>query len=244
MTAPSSASGKSFEGIAIRAGIVCCAVVCLMDPLAVGLRGSSFYSAIGAIEAPFVRMIGLAAYPLQGDAIFKIVVSLAVGFVWWMVSGQRGDDRELWEFLKVEARLVLAALLLCSGFAKVLHVEMPWPGAPDWIRPPREMPPLYYVQIWTGASGLHETMLGVVELAAGFFLIFRRTTTLGALMAFGAIGNRVMIAVAFNDWRVGSYWPLAQFAAMALLLVLVDGKTDPRIFCARRTGYGAGATGT
>jgi hypothetical protein len=105
------------------------------------------------------------------------------------------------------------------------------------------MPSLYYVKVWTGASGLHETMLGLTELVAGVSLLFMRTTTLGALVALLALGNNVMIALSFDDMRVGSFWPIIELSAMASFLLIVDFRriasffahedrvTEPAVIC-------------
>jgi hypothetical protein len=200
----------------IRAAMIFTALVFLTSPYTLRLPLFAW------LIRPLGGAIGLGSYPLQAEFLLLVFLSLAGAFL-WSVAGDAGwDEDTLWQLLIVEVRFVLAAGMLLSGIEKVLHVQMPWPTPPDWIRPLREMPSLYYVKVWTGASGLHETMLGLTELAAGVSLLFMRTTMLGALVALVSLGNNVMIAASFDDLRVGSYWPLAELAALALLLVLVD----------------------
>jgi hypothetical protein len=206
---------QSVRNFAIRAGMIFGALVFLTHP---------FILRLGGVVQSLAGRVGFDPYPMQGEMLLIVLLSLLGAAIWRAVDKNGWDNETLWKLLLVETRFVLAAAMLLSGLEKVLHVQMPWPTAPDWIRPLREMPSLYYVKIWTGASGLHETMLGLTELAAGVCLLFLRTTTLGALIALISVGNNVMIVLGFDDPRVGSYWPFVQLAAMALLLALMDLK--------------------
>src|SRR5688500_16638647 len=135
------------KGIAIRAGIVFIALMCVMRP--------AHHRAL----------------------LLHVAVSLLGGGIWWAVQRDRRHEADIERLLYLFARFVLAAALLTSGLEKVVHIQMPWPSPADWIRPVREMTPLHYVNVWTGASALHETMLGLTELTAGVALLFRQTAT-------------------------------------------------------------------
>lgn len=222
MTGTSPAFSYSVKSIAIRAGMIYAALACMMHPVLFAPRGTWFDSLTAPVEHAFARFIGLSDYPLQSQVLFRIAVALLGAFLWRAVDRRRDEESMQCELLLVELRFVLAAAMIGLGFTEVLHLQMPWPSQADWIRPIREMPSLYFVPVWMGSAWLHETVLGIIDLSAGTMLLFRRTTTLGAMLAMGNLANATAILLAFNDIRIGSYWPTVNFLLFAVFLVLAD----------------------
>src|SRR5262245_27453601 len=103
----------SLKSLALRAGMVFGVLVFLKHPFILGL-GSVLQSAAG--------VIGLGAYPMQGEFLLLLLLSIIGGFVWRAVDANRLDNDTLWQLFLVEMRYVLAAAMLLSGLAKVLHV--------------------------------------------------------------------------------------------------------------------------
>jgi hypothetical protein len=220
----SSPFSYGVKSIAIRAGMIYAGLACMLHPVLFSPRGTWFGSLTAPVEQAVARFVGLSDYPLQSQVFFRITVALLGAFLWRAVDRKRDEESMQFELLLVELRFVLAASMIGLGFTEVLHLQMPWPSQADWIRPIREMPSLYFVPVWMGSAWLHETVLGLIDLSAGSMLLFRRTTTLGAMLAMGNLANATAILLAFDDIRTGSYWPTVNFLLFAVFLVLADGQ--------------------
>jgi uncharacterized membrane protein YphA (DoxX/SURF4 family) len=209
---------------AVRFGIIYSALVALMSSAIFGLRDSMFFAPIGWVETPFAHLLGLGAYPLQSGLIVRVLVASVGAWLWTRIDKKPRDERILFRVFQFELRFILGTALVASGLGKLLAVTTPIPSPADWIRPIREMDPQHYLTVWVGSSVLHKSALGSAELLAGLLLLFRRTTTFGAFLAFGVMGNAIVTNIAFGDPRVGYYWPAVELVAMAIVLLLADGK--------------------
>jgi hypothetical protein len=175
-------------------------------------------------------LLGLEHAPLFVDLVLRIILALAGGLAVMAGDRRRRDDEALTHLLVVELRFILAAAFMSMGFAKVLHVEMPWPSFADWIRPIREMSSPHFVEVWMGSSSLYQSAMGFVELATGALLVFRRSATLGALLVIGLATNSAAVLVGFSDVRAGTYWPAVDLIAMAAFIVLTDYRKVLQVF--------------
>jgi hypothetical protein len=211
----------TWRGLVIRFAILYALLVALMQPGLFGLRHTPILTLTGLLAWPFSRLL-FPAYPLQGELLFRLTVALIGTAIWWKTGGEREDDETMWQLLLLELRFILGAAIIAAGLGKLLAVDTPWPSPADWIRPIREMDPQHYLTVWVGSSLVHKIALGAAEMLAGLLLLFRRTAILGAFIALGILGNTVVTQIGFNDVRFGRYWPPAELAVMALVILLSD----------------------
>jgi hypothetical protein len=213
---------RRLEQMGVRAGMIYVALLAIMNAGALGLRATPGYAPTSDASEAIASAIGLGRYPLHAEIIFRLLIAVIGGAAWWAYDRGRRDERELRDVFFLEVRFVLAAALISAGLGQLLGVTTPWPSEADWIRPMREMDPQSFLTAWIGSSSLHKISLGIVDVAAGVCLLYRRMMLLGAFTALGAIGNVVMTQISFEDVRVGVYWPSIELSAMALVLVLGD----------------------
>jgi hypothetical protein len=98
---------------------------------------------------------------------------------------------------------------------------MPFPSLSQLATPLGDLLPMRLSWIFMGYSGPYQSFLGIVEVAAGLFLFFRRTITLGALLAMGIFAQVAMMNLSYDI-------PVKIFSIhlflMALILVAFDRK--------------------
>ncbi len=101
------------------------------------------------------------------------------------------------DILRITSRYVLAGALFQSGMRMVLYLAGTKAGPIELVTPLGEFSGAKFAGIWLGVSPFFQAMGGLVEIAAGLLLLSRRTTTLGALIAFGCLTNALMLSLWF-----------------------------------------------
>jgi len=129
-----------------------------------------------------------------------LIISLVGAYVWgFVVKDIDQKEPELYYWLRVIIRFRLAIALLSYGIIKIFPVQLPGPTLSDLHTAYGDFLPwkLYYLS--TGvASAYYEQSLGAIEFLAGFLLLFRRTTIIGAGLATALLVNIVLINYAYH----------------------------------------------
>jgi hypothetical protein len=153
--------------------------------------------------------------------LITLLVSLAVGFVWQVVDKKRKNDSTLSFWFYVVVRYGLALRMSWFAIAKVLPVQMPFPTLSQLNTNLGEFTPGKLYWLTTGVSPFFEVFAGVFELVATVLILFRKTTTLGALM---------MVAILVPIWFVnigydaGVELTSLHLLTLALILLAKDAK--------------------
>lgn len=146
---------------------------------------------------------------------FAIVATL----VWSIVDRRRRRYDLGWALLRIYLRYTLAMTMFSYGFAKVFDGQFLPPPPARLAEPFGESSPMGLLWTFMGASKPYTVFAGLAELAGGALLLFRRTTTLGALVLLGVLGNVVLLNLCY-DVPVKLY--SSHLWVMALVLVLPD----------------------
>jgi hypothetical protein len=117
-------------------------------------------------------------------------------------------------FVRVGLRYGLAFLLLSYGMSRVMPVEFPFPSIARLQERIGDSSPFTLYSVFMGYSAPYTFFTGASAVVASLLLFFRRTTTLGALLVLGVMGNEAMVAFCYDA-------PTKLLAASALLLALV-----------------------
>jgi hypothetical protein len=180
---------------------------------------------IARFQPAFVR--GLDSIPsLLGYADWFAALALALigGSIWTALDRQRLSYNTLYYWLRVIVRYRAGIGIIGFGFTKLLPVQMPYPslGLLHTDFGDLTAQKIYWLSV--GIVPWYQVFAGVVEIAAGTLLFFRRTTFLGAALLFGALGDIVYVNFAYDGGVHGysSYFVL--FAAFLLCYDL------PRIY--------------
>ncbi|HUR33524.1 MAG TPA: DoxX family protein [Vicinamibacterales bacterium] len=151
---------------------------------------------------------GTTDMPLYYIHVLVLVILAAVtALVWSLLGRDRSRDPSLHAWARLLVRYFLANSLFTYGFAKVFLTQM----APAWmylerlVEPFGNMSPAGLLWAFVGYSPSYQIFSGLAEVVAGLLLLFRRTTTLGALVAVGVLLNVVMLNFSYQvDVKVSS----------------------------------------
>ncbi|MBE7170805.1 MAG: hypothetical protein INR73_09450 [Williamsia sp.] len=171
--------------------------------------------------------------PLLGYASWVITLFIAIGggLIWTaVVRGRKTERREyntLYYWLRVVVRYRAGIGIIGFGFTKVLPTQLPYPslGVLNTNFGDLTAQKIYWLSI--GIVPWYEVFAGVVEVLAGALLFFRRTTTLGAILLFGALGDIVYVNFAYDG---GVHVYSSYFVLLAAFLLVQDVPAIYRLF--------------
>ncbi|MDQ4140892.1 MAG: hypothetical protein M3142_10240 [Bacteroidota bacterium] len=155
--------------------------------------------------------------------IFTFLVAVAGGLIWTWIDAKRIPSPKnynlLYYWLRVIVRYWAGIGIIGFGFTKLLPVQMPYPslGLLETNLGDFTAQKIYWLSI--GIVPWYQIFAGVVEVAAGTLLFFRRTTTLGAILLFGALGDIVYVNFAYDG---GVHVYSSYFVLLAGFLIIDD----------------------
>jgi uncharacterized membrane protein YphA (DoxX/SURF4 family) len=129
-----------------------------------------------------------------------LMIAAVTAIVWSLLDRKRRENRALHSWVRLLVRYSLASSLLTYGFSKVFVVQM----APLWLFPSRliepfgDQSPAGLLWAFMGYSVPYQIFGGAAEVVPGLLLLFRRTTTLGSLMAAAVLANVVMLNLSYD----------------------------------------------
>jgi hypothetical protein len=153
-----------------------------------GLEQDIEYRMTGSGDTSFdwvllVTFVGLAA-----------LVALA-----WSVIARRSPARiELAPLVRSLVRHLVASNMLAYGAIKVFSSQFGDVEPQMLVRTFGEMSPMALLWSFMAYSDVYETFGGLAEMAGGVLLLFRRTTTLGALVTIGVMSNVVVLNYCYD----------------------------------------------
>jgi len=161
----------------------------------------------------------------SGDRLFDwiqvgctLALAIVAAGVWSAVDRQRRAYPRLAAGLRVYMRLYLAVVLYGYAFDKIFPNQFSHLDPVRLTRYIGETSPGGFAWLFLGLSIPYEIFAGCCEALAATLLLFRRTTTLGALVGVGVMTNVFMLNMNFDI-------PVKQFSfhLLAFLAVLAAG---------------------
>jgi uncharacterized membrane protein YphA (DoxX/SURF4 family) len=126
------------------------------------------------------------------------VCAVVAALVWSILDRKRTEYRRLHAWLRIWLRYTLAATLFGYGFAKVFPLQFQPAGLSRLMEPFRDFSPMGVLWTFMGASMAYTIFAGAAEVLGGALLLFRRTTTLGALVSAAVMLNVVMLNFCYD----------------------------------------------
>ncbi len=160
----------------------------------------------------------MAQWATQAD---WLLLALGITVVWTLLDRKRRAYRRLAQWLQVYVRFGLAGIMFGYGFAKIIPTQMPFPFLDRLVEPFGEFSPMGLLWAFMGFSSVYEIFTGIGEALGSLLILFRRTTTLGALLLCGVLANVVLLNYTF-DVPVKLY--STNLLLMALFLAAPDAK--------------------
>ncbi|ARK11286.1 hypothetical protein A6C57_13705 [Fibrella sp. ES10-3-2-2] len=163
--------------------------------------------------------------PLLGYApwIITLLAAIVGGLIWTAIVKIRKSEpvnyNILYYWLRVVVRYRAGIGIIGFGFTKLLPTQLPYPslGIMNANFGDLTAQKLYWLSI--GIVPWYEVFTGVVEVAAGVFLFFRKTTFLGAALLFGALADIVYVNLAYDG---GVHVYSSYFVLLAAFLLWYD----------------------
>lgn len=146
--------------------------------------------------------------------LFTITAVALIGTLVWSVAGRRQLAYPvLYYWLMVLLRYYVGLMLISYGLVKVVQLQFPAPGLYRLLQPYGNSSPMGLAWTFLGFSQGYNIFMGIAELAAGL-LLFRRTTTAGAVITLMTTAN-VMAVNYFYDV------PVKMVSTLLVLMTLV-----------------------
>ncbi len=160
-----------------------------------------------------------------------VLLAIAAGALWSILDRRRPDYHRLHLWLRLLVRYTLSFTLFTYAFVKIFPLQFRPTSLDRLIEPYGSFSPMGVLWSFMGASTAYIIFAGLCEATAATFLLFRRTTTLGALIAAGVLLNVVMLNFCY-DVPVKLY--SINLLLMAIFLALPDLRRLVNIFVLNR----------
>lgn len=129
---------------------------------------------------------------------FDLIISVIVAVIWSLLDRQRKNYEKLYQWLRLYLRYYLAAYLFGYGFVKVFPSQFQPITASRLALSVGEQSPMLLAWNFMGYSAAMMRINGIAEVLAGLLLLFKRTTTAGAILSTGVFSFVVMMDFCFN----------------------------------------------
>jgi hypothetical protein len=154
------------------------------------------------------------------NLLYLVIAALAT-VAWSILDRRRTEYRTLHAWLRLLVRYTLAFTLFDYGFAKVFPLQFRQPGFARLIEPYGEFSPMGALWWFMGVSTPYIIFSGAAEATAGLLLLFRRTTSLGALMSIAVMANVVALNFCYDV-------PVKLYSTNILLMAIFLAAGDMR----------------
>lgn len=135
-----------------------------------------------------------------GMAAIAVVGTL----VWTILDQRREEYRTGYAWLQLGLRFTVAVAMLAYGFSKVFPKQFGTPGLEVLTQAYGDSTPMRLLWTSMGSSTLYRVACGLGEVLGGALLLFRRTSTVGALVSAAILSNVVLLNFSY-DVRVKLY---------------------------------------
>lgn len=137
----------------------------------------------------------LSDYSSWGNAL---AIAVVAGLMWTLLDRKRPSYNVLYYWLTVIVRFRAAIGIIGFGYTKLFPTQMPFPslGLLNTDFGDFTAQKIYWLSV--GIVPWYQVFGGIVELAAGALLFFRKTATYGAILLIGALGDITFVNYAYD----------------------------------------------
>ncbi|HTR24211.1 MAG TPA: hypothetical protein VMI10_09505 [Terriglobales bacterium] len=129
---------------------------------------------------------------------FLLCFAVVATAIWSAFDGRRKNYVTFHKWFRLFLRFALASQMIGYGLDKVIPLQMPFPYLTRLVEPFGNFSPMGVLWQSVGASTAFEIYVGSAETLAGVFLIFPRTTMLGALIAMADMIHVFMLNMTYD----------------------------------------------
>ena len=126
------------------------------------------------------------------------LIGLVGGTIWTLLDRKTQSYPILYYWIRVVVRYRAGIGIIGFGFTKLFPTQMPYPslGLLNSNFGDFTAQKIYWLSV--GIVPWYQVFGGVVEIAAGAMLFFRKTTTFGAILLVGALGDITFVNYAYD----------------------------------------------
>lgn len=162
----------------------------IIDPVAHGVLGISYEltwgGGSGDKTTDWVWILCCAA------------IALIASLVWLAIDRRRAHEARIRAVLRIVIRYGIAYTLLSYGISKLFIRQFPAPSGSRLLQTYGDSSPMGLMWTFMGASPAYVFFSGAAETVGALLLLFRRTTTLGALVLGVVMVNVVMMNFCYD----------------------------------------------
>jgi hypothetical protein len=150
---------------------------------------------------------------------FVLLLAVFGGLIWGYFDRKSFSYNKLYYWVRVFARYRVAYAGIGWGYKKIFVMQMPTQFEAIWNT---DLINFFAKRLYWEVLSIaptYEIYLGLMEFFAGFLLLFRKTTPIGAALAFVVFGN---IAISNHAYDIGEQVPSALMAVLAFFLLWKD----------------------
>ncbi|MHB8207490.1 MFS transporter [Mucilaginibacter sp.] len=158
----------------------------------------------------------LADYTDWGIAF---LIGIVGGLIWTLVDRKSKSYNLLYYWIRVVVRYRAGIGIIGFGFTKLFPTQMPFPslGLLNSNFGDFTAQKIYWMSV--GVVPWYQVFGGIIEIVAGTMLFFRKTTTFGAILLAGALGDITYVNYAYDG---GVHVYAFYFVFLALFLIADD----------------------
>ncbi|WP_214072075.1 hypothetical protein [Mucilaginibacter sp. dw_454] len=127
-----------------------------------------------------------------------LLLSLIGCIIWSAIDFKRKNYIQLNYWLCLFARYFLILNAMVYGIDKLFAMQMVFPNLHQLATPLGDFLPMRLSWLFIGYSTPYQVFSGVMEVVAGLLLLYRRTTTLGIIIATGVFINVMMLNFCYD----------------------------------------------
>ena len=125
-------------------------------------------------------------------------LSLLGCLAWSLIRFNKKNYNALAYWLRLVTRYFLIINCFSYGLDKIFVHQMPFPSLSQLATPLGDYLPMRLSWMFMGYSTHYQVFSGIMELFAGFLLIYRRTSLLGTLISLGIFINVMMLNLSYD----------------------------------------------
>ena len=135
-----------------------------------------------------------------GWAQLCLFISMAVVgcIIWSALDRRRPNYTRLNYWLCLFARYYVALFAFVYGILKLFAMQMYFPNLHQLATPLGDILPMRLSWLFIGYSGPYQVFSGAMETLAGLLLLFRRTATMGVMIATAVFINVMMLNLCYD----------------------------------------------
>jgi hypothetical protein len=125
------------------------------------------------------------------------IIAIIAAVIWSLADRKRKDYSLLLYWLMVYVRYYLAFTMMSYGFYKIIKTQFPFPYY-NLTQTYGQSSPMGLLWNFMGYSKAFNMFTGLAEAIGGFLLLFRKTTTFGALVCMTVLSNVVAMNFCYD----------------------------------------------